>query len=248
MIRSDHNTVWYDKVLDIVFPRRCAVCGDICIPNGQLVCGTCKDRPIRITEPRCKKCSKPIASEALEFCYDCTKKDFHYKRGISLWLYDEVMKQSIVRYKYKGGKEYTGYYAGEVVKYLGKEIKEIEPDVLLPVPVHRTRQKQRGYNQAELLAREIGRLLNIMVLPDALIRTIKTLPQKELSNIERMRNLERAFAVSKKYEKTISKFHKLMLIDDIYTTGSTIEACTKVLQKAGAEDVYFLTLCIGEGY
>ena len=235
-------------MLDLVFPRRCAICGNICIPKEHMVCRECKSKPLIIREPRCKKCSKPIASGELEYCYDCDSKEFHYSRGISLWLYDEVMKQSIIRFKYKGCKEYVNFYVDEIVKHLGDEIRMITPDVLLPVPVHKTRQRQRGYNQAELLAEELGRQLNIKVKTDVLIRTVKTQPQKELSNVERMKNLEKAFAVSEKYGSTMSKFHKLMLIDDIYTTGSTIEACAKVLQRAGVKEIYFLTLCIGEGF
>lgn len=213
-----------------------------------MVCRECQSKPLIIREPRCKKCSKPIASGELEYCYDCDSKEFHYSRGISLWLYDEVMKQSIIRFKYKGCKEYVNFYVDEIVKHLGDEIRMITPDVLLPVPVHKTRQRQRGYNQAGLLAEELGRQLNIKVKTDVLIRTVKTQPQKELSNVERMKNLEKAFAVSEKYGSTMSKFHKLMLIDDIYTTGSTIEACAKVLQRAGVKEIYFLTLCIGEGF
>lgn len=234
--------------MELIYPKRCAVCGDVCIPKGQLVCGTCQAKPIRIREPRCKKCSKPISSGELEYCYDCSTREFHYEKGFSLWLYDEVMKDSIVRFKYKGCKEYADFYVRELGKYLGEEIRAIGPDLLLPVPVHKDRRRQRGYNQAELLALGLGQLLNIKVKTDVLVRTIKTKPQKELSNKERAQNLEKAFAISDSYVNFISKFHKLMIIDDIYTTGSTIEACAKVLQKAGAHEIYFITLCIGQGY
>lgn len=165
-----------------------------------------------------------------------------------MWLYDEVMRESIVRFKYKGCKEYADFYVNELVKYLENEIMAMKPELLIPVPVHSDRRKQRGYNQAELLALELGEKLNIAVNTDILVRTVKTKPQKELSNVERTKNLEKAFAVSKKSIKLLSKFHKLMIIDDIYTTGSTIEACAKVLKKAGAHEIYFVTLCIGQGY
>lgn len=235
-------------LIGLVFPRRCAICGDIAIPKGHLVCRECRRKPVIVKEPRCKKCSKPISSGELEYCYDCSSKEFHYNRGISLWLYDQTMKQSMIRFKYKNCKEYADYYVNELVRHLGKEILAIGPDVLLPVPVHKSRKRQRGYNQAELLATLLGRQLQIEVRTDILIRTVKTKPQKELSNVERMKNLERAFAVSEKCANQLSKFHKLIIIDDIYTTGSTIEACTKVLKKAGAGEVYFITLCIGQGF
>lgn len=232
----------------MIYPKRCALCGEICESNKQLVCKKCASKPIVIQEPRCKKCSKPISSEELEYCYDCSNKEFHYKSGISLWLYDEVMKQSIIRFKYKGCKEYVNFYVSEVIKYLGDEIKRISPNVLLPVPVHKMRQRERGYNQAELIAAELGHQLHIPVRSNILQRIVKTTPQKELNSSERIKNLEKAFVVSKKGEKVLCSISRVMLVDDIYTTGSTIEACTKVLQKAGVKEVYFATLCIGEGY
>lgn len=232
----------------MAFPKRCPICGNICTPRGELVCNTCRTKPVRIEEPRCKKCSKPISSGEFEYCYDCSMKEFHYVRGYSLWMYDDVMKDSIAAYKYKGRKEYTKFYVNELVKYLGDEILCIAPDAIIPIPVHPARRRQRGYNQAELLALELGTQLHIIVRTDILIRTIKTRPQKELDNIERMRNLEKAFSIAGHYKKASLGYHKVILIDDIYTTGSTIEACTKVLISAGVKEIYFVTLCIGQGY
>lgn len=183
----------------------------------------------------------------MEYCYDCSVKEFHYVRGYSVWLYDAVMKRSIIEFKYKGRKEYTQYYVEEMIRHLGSEIKEICPDVIIPIPVHPSRRRQRGYNQAELLANELGNKMHFQTRSDILIRVIKTRPQKELSNVERMKNLERAFCVRRTGED-FSKFHKVLLIDDIYTTGSTIEACAKVLKRAGMGKVYFITLCIGQGF
>lgn len=199
------------------------------------------------TGVKCKKCNKPISSKEMEYCYDCSVKEFHYVRGYSVWLYDAVMKRSIIEFKYKGRKEYTQYYVEEMIRHLGSEIKEICPDVIIPIPVHPSRRRQRGYNQAELLANELGNKMHFQTRSDILIRVIKTRPQKELSNVERMKNLERAFCVRRTGED-FSKFHKVLLIDDIYTTGSTIEACAKVLKRAGMGKVYFITLCIGQGF
>lgn len=201
-----------------------------------------------VTEPRCKKCSKPISSYELEYCYDCSVKEFHYVRGYSLWMYDSLMKESMVAFKYKGRKEYADYYVDELISHLGEEIQCINPDVIIPIPVHPSRRRGRGYNQAELLAVELGKRMHIIVRNDILIRTIKTRPQKELSNVERMKNLEKAFSIHKDYKDLIFQYHKVLLIDDIYTTGSTIEACTRVLLAAGIREIYFVTLCIGQGF
>lgn len=218
------------------------------MPRGARVCDVCESKPIRIMEPRCKKCSKPLLSAEQEFCYDCSVKDFHYERGYSLWIYDGLMQKSMIDFKYNGRKEYAAYYANEIARHFTKEIRSIGPDVIMPIPVHSTRRRQRGYNQAELLALELGRQLHILVRSDVLIRTVKTRPQKELSNIERMKNLEKAFAVNGLYRDECRKYHKILLVDDIYTTGSTIEACSKILLQAGAGEIYYVTLCIGQGY
>lgn len=175
-------------------------------------------------------------------------KEFHYVRGYSLWIYDSIMKESMAAFKYKGRKEYAAYYVDELISYLGDEIQCINPDVIIPIPIHPSRRRDRGYNQTELLAEELGKRMHIMVRSDILIRTVKTRPQKELSNVERMKNLERAFSIQKDCGSPAIPYHKVLLIDDIYTTGSTIEACTKVLLAAGVGEIYFVTLCIGQGF
>jgi len=120
---------------------------------------------------------------------------------------------------------------------------------LVPVPIHKSKYRERGYNQAEVLAKGIGRELNIPVLSDLLIRNKKTLPQKQLSDKERLNNLREAFEYNSTYaEKLRRQPDRLMLVDDIYTTGSTIEACTNVLKQNGVSYVYFITLCIGKGF
>jgi ComF family protein len=123
------------------------------------------------------------------------------------------------------------------------------PDILVPVPIHKSKYRERGYNQTEILANGIAKGLNIPVLPHLLIRDKKTLPQKQLSDKERLRNLQEAFILNDKvFSEYPRKIKSILLIDDIYTTGSTIEACTNVLMRNGIENIYFITLCIGKGF
>ena len=112
------------------------------------------------------------------------------------------------------------------------------PDAVVPVPVHKSKYRERGYNQAEILANGIGKRLGIPVMPDFLVRSKKTLPQKQLSDKERLKNLQEAFMVNKKAGCCLSMPAKVLLVDDIYTTGSTIEACTNVLLKHCVKHVY----------
>lgn len=158
------------------------------------------------------------------------------------------MRQSIAGFKYGGRREYGTFYAAELAAHYGAFIKRLGPDVLIPVPVHRSRKRMRGYNQAEVLAYELEKLLHIPVLSEVLIRTRKTVPQKELDDKERLFNLSKAFAVDDKYKSRLLPVNKAIIIDDIYTTGSTIEACSRILKKEGVNKVYFLVLCIGKGF
>ncbi len=236
-------------IIDIIYPRRCPICGDIVKPRGELVCPPCKLKLKPIDEPRCKKCSKPIESEEKEYCHDCETKKHHYIKGYALWVYDPQMKKSRADFKFHGRREYSDFYIDEIIKRYGMEINKITPDVLVPIPIHKSKQMQRGYNQADILAIGIGKKLNIAVLSHLLQRDKKTLPQKLLNDKERLKNLEKAFTFLKEESnKFPARIRKVMLIDDIYTTGSTIEACTNILLQNGIDEVYFLSICIGKGF
>ena len=154
------------------------------------------------------------------------------------------MRASIARFKYRGRREYADFYAEEMVKSLGELLLSWEPDALIPVPLHKSRMKRRGFNQAELTARKIGESLGIPVKTGLLLRTKKTSPQKELNDTQRRANLKNAFQVS----QNDVRLKNVVLVDDIYTTGSTMDAAASVLLEHGAEKVYFLAICIGRGF
>lgn len=232
----------------MVYPRRCAICGEITTKKAGTICSRCyKELPF-IAEPRCKRCGKSVESMEVEFCFDCSRKEFYYEYGFSLWKYSAKMKKSIAYFKYHNRKEYAAFYGEEFVKQFGDSLLQLEPDALVPVPVHWTRYIERGYNQAEVVAREIGKRLGIPVVDDLLIRRRKTVAQKKLDDKQRARNLEQAFAISGKWQNSSKRLKKVVIIDDIYTTGSTINMCAKVLKKHGIEQVYFGALCIGAGF
>ena len=113
----------------------------------------------------------------------------------------------------------------------------------MPVPIHDSKKKQRGYNQAELIARELGRRLNIPVETNLIKRVRKTIPMKDLSAVERQNNLKRAFKIC----RNDVKLNTIIIVDDIYTTGSTIDAMAYEMRKAGIKRIYFVALAIGNG-
>lgn len=230
-------------ILDILFPRRCPVCGEITEPAGSLICPSCFRELSFVKSPTCKKCGKEIASETMEYCEDCISHRHIFEYGVALLNYNETARTSMAQIKYKNKREYLDFYGEALATRYEKQIRRMQVDVIVPVPVHRSRRRRRGFNQAELLAEVMGERLGLPVEADTLVRTKKTLPQKELSAGDRLRNLSGAFRVG----NISADIRSVLLVDDIYTTGSTIEACARVLKKAGVEHVYFAVICTGGG-
>lgn len=229
--------------IDFLFPRRCPVCDDIVMPKGGLICPECVKKLSYVKNPICKKCGKEVISDSVEYCFDCTRHKRTFEYGRALVNYEENARRSMAKIKYKNKREYLDFYGEAICKRYQKLICRMEAEVLVPVPIHPSRSKRRGFNQAGLLADRIGERLNIPVCPQMLIRNKKTMPQKGLDPAGRLKNLEEAFSLG-----VIPKGVKgVILVDDIYTTGSTMEACTRVLKKAGVKKVYYLTICIGRG-
>lgn len=197
-----------------------------------------------IVEPRCKKCGKPIRYVEKEFCHDCAEQTFYYDQGKSIWLHKGRVRWSIYQFKYRNRRIYGEFYAQEWLRLYGAKLKEWQIQMIIPIPLHRKRKRKRGYNQSEILAKELGIRCGIPVDTKAVIRTIHTRPQKELNNKERRKNLKEAFCVTKHWKKV----KNVLLIDDIYTTGNTIDSVARILKEKGAEKVYFLTISIGQGF
>lgn len=235
-----------EQILSVFYPPRCAVCGDIRPEWSILTCPECREGFQKVKGPRCFRCGKHVEDERQEYCYDCSHKKFRYLKGFPLWQYDKKLQRSIIEFKYQGRKEYAAYYAEELVKAFGTIFLRVRPDVLVPVPVHRSRLKKRGYNQAEVITRELSERLGIPMLTGYLIRVKKTLPQKELDDRERFRNLSEAFSISK--DCVLERVPEcVLLVDDIYTTGSTVETCSRVLYGQGVKRVYYTSIGIGRG-
>lgn len=229
--------------LELIYPRRCPVCECILEIGGNKICKTCKQKLPYIKEPKCKKCGKSIEGEEVEYCYDCSRHQHEYEQGVAVFEYDDQIKASIYRFKYKNKREYADFYVQEIIRCYGDKIKNWNPDVLIPIPLHKSKYKKRGFNQAEIVAKKIGKKLQIPVANKVLIRQKKTMPQKELSTKERQNNVKRAF----KIVDNKVKLQVVVLIDDIYTTGSTIDAATRVLKESGVYKVYCISISIGKG-
>ncbi len=230
-----------DRTLDLLFPPRCPIC-DEAVPYPELICPECRKKLRYIKEPVCLKCGKRLQDEREEYCRGCLMTKHLFTEGRGLFEYQSAAR-SMYRFKYAGRQEYARFYAEEIERRLGKKIRSWQAEALVPVPIHYTRKRQRGYNQAERLAAEIGRRMHIPVERHLLIRVKKTLPQKQLGDAQRQNNLKKAFKIG----RNDVKLKKIIIVDDIYTTGSTIDACAEELKKAGVERIYYISAAIGKG-
>lgn len=231
-------------ILNILFPEKCIVCHRILSdPDSGKMCAICRKTVLPVTEPRCRRCSKSIEDVEGELCEDCRDRRFYVEAGYALYPYDKPMQKAVRYFKYDGEAANGLYFADQMADRYGEWVKKIGPDIIIPVPIHKKRMRFRGFNQAACLAGRIGERLGIPADPDYLVRTENTKPQKGLDSKARFRNLQRGFAV----RKDGGTYRNILLVDDIYTTGATLEACGRVLKEEGAENIYFLCLCIGRG-
>ena len=196
-----------------------------------------------VGQNHCMKCGKPLDEENGELCFDCEKTCHVYDQGAAVFQYSQGIKQSIYRFKYNGCRDFADWYGEEMYRTCQEQLKLWAPQVIIPVPLHVSKERIRGYNQAELIAVELGKRSGIRVDSNILKRSRATTPMKSLNDQQRSENVEKAFTI---YQNSI-KYKKVILVDDIYTTGSTIDACARVLKKAGVDKVYCLSLCVGKG-
>lgn len=228
--------------INLLFPPRCPICDEPVRLLEGYICHDCHKKLEVIKEPACFRCGKPLVKEEQEYCRDCSKREHSFVCGRALYTYESV-QASIYRFKYTGRQEYAIFYGREMAKHLSYFIAQVHADALVPVPISRARFRKRGYNQAEILATELGKQLHIPVYTHLIERIKDTLPQKGLNALERQKNLKKAF----KMARNDVKLDTIIIIDDIYTTGSTIDALAKVLLSSGVQKIYFITLAITTG-
>lgn len=231
----------YKGLVDAVYPRHCPVCDGIVGQRREKICLGCMDKLKLLTPPFCMRCGKKVEDGA-EYCRDCREREHIFDRGRALYEYDSAAA-AIYRFKYAGRQEYADFFGEQIAEYLGDFIRGQRPEGFVPIPLHRRRKARRGYNQAQLLAAAAGREMGIPVYSELLVRERDTVPQKKLNPQERQNNLKKAFNIS----KNDVKLKTIIVFDDIYTTGSTIDEAARTLKAAGAERICFVTLACGAG-
>jgi ComF family protein len=224
----------FQTFLDILYPPRCVSCNRL----DEWLCPNCWQQIPFITFPVCHRCGTPGPVAAPSHCQQCAHNRLRHIDAIRAVSYfeDGPIRRAIHYLKYNNRKA--------VSTILGKILADgfqrfnLTADVIVPVTLHPARLHQRGYNQSELLARELGHLLDIPVNSSTLQRIRNTKSQMELSADERHQNIMNAFVC--RDEKLSGQ--KILLIDDVCTTGSTLDACADALKQRGAASVWGLTL------
>ena len=217
--------------LDLLFPQHCVGCGK----EGEFLCYSCRQSLPRITPPLCPRCGRPQPSGIL--CPSCVSWSAKIDGIRSPFRFDGAMREAIHQLKYRNLRALAVPLAKLLQDYLITD--PVPAEVLVPVPLHRKRLRERGYNQSSLLARQLGKLANLPVVDDCLIRQRHAPPQARTATVEeRQSHVTDAFAC---------RDHRLrdkqvLLIDDVSTSGATLDACAAALKIAGAVSVWGLVM------
>lgn len=232
----------FETIKDRLFPRHCPFCDTVLAERREYICAECKEIPRMVMPPRCICCGKHVQEAEQVRCRDCSGRKRNFERGIALYEYSSV-HDSIHAYKNLGRVEYVHFYGEEMRRYLLPAINRMDADAFIPIPLHAGKLRSRGYNQATLLAEEISKGTGIPVREDILIRVKKTKAQKKMDHLTRQNNMKKAFHMV----QNDVKLKTVILVDDVFTTGNTIDAAAEELKRGGIERVFFVALAIGKG-
>ncbi|MDY0094318.1 MAG: ComF family protein [Candidatus Vecturithrix sp.] len=238
---------WFHALLDFIFPARCVYCHRFLGDDRVLIfCRSCWQTMPVITTPACPHCGAPFSSSATfrdtpDFlCGMCRKSPPYFDRAFSAAYYAGVMKEAILQFKFQQKVGLGEPLARELIAQTSNRMNLRDYDLILPVPLHKTHQKQRGYNQAAILATYLARHYHISLLLNNLIRIREVKAQAQIKGRQaRKDNVKNAFCV--KDPEKIDK-QRVILVDDVFTTGATVNECSKMLKQAGAQTVCVLTL------
>jgi ComF family protein len=234
-----------DAALAFVFPPVCQLCNEARAHAAEgYVCQDCYKHVRFVREPMCERCGLPFEGSitGLFECSNCREVELHFSSARSAVLAKDAVLEVIHRYKYNRSLWFEPFLADLLVRAAREEVRKEEWDVIVPVPLHPTKQREREFNQAERLARRLGNALEMPVQSRWLRRTTATRTQTLLSRTERAANVRKAFTVARGLQLN---GERIVLIDDVLTTGATTNACAKALRDAGAGQVCVWTVARG---
>ena len=204
------------NILELIYPKTCGMCGEI---SKSYLCSKCK-----------QKIKNLLKLNTMIY------KDKYFNWHTYLFKYEGEIRDKLLKYKFRDYSYLYKFFSEIIINNCNLKNNY---DIIMPVPIHKKRKQTRGYNQSELIAKEIAKKLNIKYTNNVLIKTIDTVPQSTLSQSQRTSNV---LGIYKVINSQIIKDKNILLIDDIYTTGSTVNECSKVLKQNGAKLVDVLTI------
>ncbi len=234
-----------DAIASVFFPGPCRICDNPLLTASRVpICPDCLASFERIREPMCQCCGRPFASPvaaeaATPLCRLCRSEFYAFDRARSYAIYNDALSGAMVLLKYEEVTRLGGWFAERLAEVVSAEAEEWRADVVVPVPLHRERQRERGYNQAELIARPLAKRLHVELGARILVRTKPRPPQLVLSRSEHWKSVRGAYATRKGQQ--VDKL-RVLLVDDVLTTGATLDACARALKAAGAAAVLGLTV------
>lgn len=228
-------------LLDVILPPICHICRSFIPDAGELhICPACRERLPLVTSPLCPVCGIPfIGAGSNHRCGACLARPPHFDAAVARFLYEGAIRNMIHSFKYNQQTHLRYPLALLALEGMNGIMTDHDPHLIVPVPLHRSRLRQRGFNQAVLLGKVLSRRLSIPLLPDTLARSRPTEPQIKLSAAERRLNVKGAFTVNRPGSVAGKR---ILLLDDVMTTGSTMDECAKELKNAGAEAVIAVTI------
>jgi len=240
LLRILYNTG--NWLLDLILPPKCLNCSAR-VDMAHNICPKCWKDLYFISDPMCGCCGFPFVFQTDEIncnslCGQCQTTKRSFDKAITALRYDDISRKMIIGFKHQDRTEYAVFFA-KLLKQVGKNILK-KVDIIIPVPLHNRRLLKRRYNQSALIAAILAKECDISHKPQALLR-IKNTPPQEGNIRKRTKNVRGAFRVNAEYVKEIQG-KNILIIDDVYTTGATIETCSKALKKSGADKIYILTI------
>ena len=236
---------WLEAALGLVYPRVCQMCGERpATPDAGYVCEDCRLRLRHIVPPFCERCGLPYPGDlttAFE-CSNCRGLELHFTSARSAVVAEGLVLEIIHRYKYQQQLWFEPFLAGLLVRQAAPRLRAEGWNLLVPVPLHPVKEREREFNQATRLARRLGRATGLPVNTRAVRRVERTRVQALLSREERARNVRRAFAPAPGADLGGAR---AVLVDDVFTTGATTSACARALRQAGAAEVCVWTVARG---
>ena len=227
------------SLFELLFPARCLGCnGQLASSRPPLLCRTCRNSLHAISPPFCTRCGIPLHSRENFLCLTCSDTPPAFDRARSLFVYQEPLRTLILQFKFSGSLTGLNTF-GILAEQADVTALFHEPDLILPVPLHRKRLRWRGFNQSLVLAEVCFPAWKNRIRPDLLRRHRATIPQTRLNGADRCTNLTGAFSL-RDPQKVRGKC--ILLVDDVFTTGSTLNECAKVLAEAGAAEIEAFTV------